>query len=138
MTVKKKKYTPKTFESACTKNDTSANIYESMLTSSAYTDMTKNQRFLYVCMKAQYYGKRKPEKDFPDMDLAQGSDKFYFPFALAKKYKIYTDNNKRQFYKDVQVIVEHGFIEVVSSGKQTHIKNIYKFSDKWRIWKTEK
>lgn len=52
--------------------DTSANIYESMLTSDAFALLTTKQQILYVFCKAQYYGKRKPEKDFPEVEQMQG------------------------------------------------------------------
>ena len=66
MGQRRKRYMPRFFESTGITNDTSANIYESMLNSAAFQDLTKNQRLLYMYMKAQYYGKRKPGKDFPD------------------------------------------------------------------------
>lgn len=48
---RKKVYKAKTFESNGASNDTSANVYESMLNSPAFMDMTKNQRLLYIYMK---------------------------------------------------------------------------------------
>ena len=134
MAVKKKRYRPKAFESTGISNDTSAAIYESMLISPAFMDMTKNQRFLYVCMKAQYYGKRKPGKDFPDIEQLQGDDLFYFNLSLAEKYGLYTRNGHTSFYNDVKAIEDHGFIETVSNGKATHSKSIYRYSSKWREW----
>lgn len=90
MTVRKKKYKPKLFESTGTSNDTSANIYHSMMISPAFKNMTKNQRLLYICMKDRFYGQRKPGLDYPDIDGLQGDDKFYFNFALAEEYGLYT------------------------------------------------
>ena len=125
--VKKKTYRPKSFESFGKSNDTSANLYESMLLSAAFMDLTPKQRLLYVYMKAQYYGKRKPGKDNPDIENLQGDDLFYFPRTLAEKYNLYTRSNNRQFYNDIKAIEEHGFIKTISSGKATKTKSIYKF-----------
>lgn len=130
----KKQYIPKSFESTGEVRDTSANIYESMLQSAAYRDLTKNQRLLYVYMKAQYYGKRKPEKDFPGMEQFQGDDLFYFNLSLADKYGLYSRGNRGQFYNDVKSLQEHGFIRVVSNGHSTKSRSIYKFIGDWKYW----
>lgn len=134
MGKRRKKYVPKPFESAGGANDTSANIYESMLNSAAFQDLTKNQRLLYIYMKAQYYGKRKPEKDFPDVEQMQGDELFYFNLSLAEKYGLYSRGNRGQFYNDVKALEEHGFIMVVSSGRSTKTRSIYKFTGGWRVW----
>lgn len=132
--AKKKAYRPKSFESSGKSNDTSANLYESMLLSAAFMDLTPKQRLLYVYMKAQYYGKRKPGKDNPDIESLQGDDLFYFPLTLAEKYKLYTKSNHMQFYKDVRAIESHGFIQTVSNGKTTRSKSIYRFIGDWKMW----
>lgn len=134
MGSRKKPYKPKTFESTGISNDTSANIYESMLESPAFMDLTKNQRLLYLYMKKQYYGKRKPEKDFPDIEQLQGDDLFYFNLALAVKYGLYTRGNHKSFYADIKAIEQHGFIETVSSGKSTKSRSIYRYSGAWKEW----
>lgn len=131
---KKKVYKPKDFESTGTPNDTSANIYGSMLESSAFKDLSKNQRLLYIYMKKQYYGSRKPERDFPDMEQFKGEDLFYFNLALAVKYGLYSKSNDRQFYNDVAAIERHGFIKTVSSGKATKTRSIFRFSGEWKYW----
>lgn len=132
--AKKKAYRPKTFESSGKSNDTSANLYESMLLSAAFMDLTPKQRLLYVYMKAQYYGKRKPGKDNPGIESLQGDELFYFPRTLAEKYNLYTRSNNRQFYNDIKAIEEHGFIKTISSGKATKTKSIYKFVGAWKMW----
>lgn len=132
--ARKRTYRPKSFESSGVSNDTSANIYESMLASPAFMDLSKNQRLLYVYMKAQYYGKRKPGKDNPDIDALQGDDLFYFPMSLAERYGIYSRSNHTQFYSDIAAIEQHGFIKAVSNGKSTRSKSIYRFVSDWRQW----
>ena len=134
MSKRRKRYIPRSFESAGNTNDTSANIYESMLNSAAFQDLTKNQRLLYVYMKAQYYGKRKPGKDFPDVEQLQGDEFFYFNLSLAEKYGLYSRGNRGQFYNDVKALEEHGFIMVVSNGRYTKMRSVYKFTGEWRMW----
>lgn len=130
----RKKYVPKSFESIGGTSDTSANIYESMLNSAAFKELTKNQRLLYIYMKAQYYGKRKPGKDFPDVEHLQGDEMFYFNLSLAEKYGLYSRGNHMQFYNDVKNLQEHGFIQVVSNGRSTKSRSIYKFIGDWKNW----
>ncbi len=113
---------------------TSANVYGSMLESPAFKDLSKNQRFLYIYMKKQYYGTRKPGQDFPDMEQLQGDDLFYFNLALAEKYGLYSRSNDRQFYADIRAVEQHGFIKTVSSGRATKSRSIYKFTGDWKEW----
>ena len=54
-----KKYIPQGFESFGYSNDTSANIYLSMLVSPAWLALTKNAQILYVYRKSQYYAERR-------------------------------------------------------------------------------
>ena len=133
---RKKAYAPKSFESAGAQNDSFLMIYESMLTSAAFKDMTKNQRLLYVCMKAQYYGKRKPAKDYPGIEKMQGQELFYFNRTLAvEKYNLYSDSNRKSFYDDIKAIERHGFIKTISSGKATKSRTVYQFTSDWRTWR---
>ncbi len=119
---RRKIYTPKSFESIGGKR-LSANIYISMLESTAWKQLSKNSRLLYVYMKAQYYGaKNIPEHPATD---------FVFNWGLASQtYGLYT--NKTQFAKDKSELIKYGFIECVENGKCTRTKSIYRFSDKWQ------
>ena len=134
MPGRKKPYKPKSFESTGISNDTSANLYESMLLSVAFRKLTNNQKLLYVYMKKQYYGKRKPGRDYPEIEQLQGEEKFYFNLALAEKYEIYKKGNRRQFYKDIDSLESHGFIRTVSNGKATGSRSVYKFVEDWKFW----
>lgn len=132
--IEKKNHIYKAFESANTSKDTSANICESMLKSAAFKDLSKNQRLLYLYMKAQYFGKRKPRHDYPDQEQLASDELFYFPMNAAADYDLYTRSNKAQFYSDIGELVSHGFIEVVSNGKKTKSRTIYKYSSAWKTW----
>ena len=129
--ARKPKYKPKSFESTGSSKDTSANIYESMLTHPAFLALTKNQRFLYVCCKAQYYGKRKPGRDHPEVKDLQSDNHFYFSRYDAIKYGITKGKGNTEFYKDLKALEDRGFIDKVVSGKATKSKSIFRFSDRW-------
>lgn len=114
--------------------DTSANIYMSMLLAPAYLDLNNRQRQLYLVMKAQYFGKRKPRQDYKEESLFDSDEYFYMNFAAVQGYGLYTKNMQKEFAADKQALCDHGFIELVSSGAKTHKKSIYKYSDKWQQW----
>lgn len=130
MSAKKRRYKPKPFESTGKSSDTSANIYNSMLHSESFRDLTARQKVLYMCMKSEYYAQKgKPE----------GYDETAFYFNKAKwrkdssySYQIYS--NGSDFKKDVDALEEHGFIKVIIRAQNMRERNIYRFSDGWQSW----
>jgi len=122
MGVRKKKYTPKKFESSKGVGDVSANIYASMMQSIKWQQLTTRQRVLYIYMKLQYYGAKAID--------GQPVEAFYFNKSMWKQmYKLYKNSN--YFYEDRNALIESGFIEIIECGKTTRTKNIYIFSDRW-------
>ena len=137
----KKKYKPKAFESTGTSSDVSANIYNSMIMSDAWNDLSKNQRLLYVYCKSCYYRQKDSYKKslFKDMGMEVPSDVQPF-FSLTegsiKKYwKLYTNMNS--FYSDRDALISHGLIRVVADGHTMRKANIYQFSSKWQKYGTK-
>lgn len=124
---KRKQYIKKSFESTGVSNDTSANIYESMLLSNAWLDMSKNQQLLYVYCKSQYYSEKKMYDDNAN-SFTMNRHKW------QEKYKLYKKGNEMSFYNDMEELIKHGFIKCLKCGALARQKNIYCFSDKWRIW----
>lgn len=125
MSKKHRSYEKKAFESLCTSSDTSANIYESMITSPAWLELTATQKVLYLTCKSQYYAeKQKPNNN--------GSQFTMNKYKWCNKYKLYTNSNSAGFYRDMTALIEKGFIICVECGAYTRTKNIYQFSDKWR------
>ena len=136
---KKPTYKPKGFESkgehfinqrGKNQADTSANIYESRLQSPAFKSLTSKQKVLYLYCKGQYYGKRKPRKDYEKQGLYQEDTYFYFNWQLALDYDLYTTHSR--LYKDLNALIKNGFIEKSKSGQGHKEQNVYKFSDKWQ------
>ena len=131
--AKRKKYKPKSFESTGIGSDTSSNIYVSMLLSNSWQQLSKNAQILYVYCKAQYYA----EKTIPKPKVAQLTEQQLDKcFTMNKSkwlhlYKIYKSDNG-QFNKDIEQLIQLGFVELVECGKTTRTKNIYMLSDKWQ------
>ena len=99
-----------------------AAIYSSMLGSAAWEQLSNNARVLYLYMKLQLFGGKRD-------GLPEGQ--FYFNRATyTKTYNLY--RNPNQFYKDRNLLVYWGFINVIECGRTTRTKNIYQFSDRWQ------
>ncbi len=136
---------PRTFESAGSvryragekpRQDTFARLYESMLLSDAYIDLTDKQKHLYTLCKAQYIGKRKPERDYPDIEELEGAELFYLNWDLVwNVYKLYSEKSHSAFYHDMDALISHGFITRISSGRLRRAKTVYRYSNKWQSWK---
>ena len=125
---------PKSFETATAKGY--ARRYEDLDTSPAFKDLTHRQRSLYGAMRHRYYGKgRTPEKDYKEVEQLRGRDKFYFTLKMAHEdYAIYSTNKCSGMKKDIAALENHGFIKVISEGKNGH-KSIFQYSDEWQNWK---
>lgn len=117
------------------KADTVTRIFESMLLSDAFISLTSKQKVLYLYCKAQWYGKAKPKSEevFKNLDLFQDDDYFYFPLRTAASYGLYNKNTHANFYRDMQALIDHGFIKRVSPGRFKQ-KSIYQYSDGWKTW----
>lgn len=50
----------------------------------------------------------------------------------VKKYELYKDNNRAAFHRDMNALIDKGFIDLVQSGKTNRTKSIYAFSSRWQ------
>ena len=129
--ARKKPYIPKSFEASGINGDVSANLYNSMILSPAWLDLTAQQKVLYLTCKLQLYGeKRKPIKD-DELTFTMNKGKW------SDKYNLYDANNGRGFRRDLAALIEHGFVACVTCGAITRTKSIYRFSNMWRHYGTE-
>jgi hypothetical protein len=132
--VKRTKYQKKAYESTGSSSDVSANIYDSMILSLAYNELTPKQRDLYMHCKLQLY--RVPDKQKPD---PTDPPKFYFnKYLWCTKYKLYAGSSDNGFIRDMNALIDKGFIRCVSSGKTTRTKSIYQLSSKWSDYGTSR
>lgn len=143
MARKRSKFAPRSFESAGyyksgdnVRGDVSANIFQSMLISAAWEDLTKNQQLLYVyCKSCLFEQKQKPAEIPGDV---KADECFYFHKSIwCDKFHLYRENNQAAFIKDMQALIYHGFVACVSDGSVTRQKTIYRYSAMWRKWGTD-
>lgn len=107
-----------------------ARVTESMMRSPAFMMLTHRQQILFLFCKLQWIGKRKPSLDFEEY---QGDDLFYLNWAaVCDDYGLYTPKSKKNFYTDMQALIDHGLIDMVASGKSQRKKTVYRFSVRWR------
>ena len=126
---RKKPYQKQMFESTGVSSDTSANIYESMMLSRAWKELTPSQKVLYMTCKSQYYSeKRKPE-----------DNREYFTMNKEKwagKYELYAPGSGYSFGRDMAALITHGFVACVYADRSPTTKNIYRFSSMWQWYGT--
>lgn len=142
--ARKRIYQKKSFESLGETGDTSANIYMSMLISSAWMDLTDRQKVLYVYAKSRLYGQRTKDKEalfhqFTMMSVPANVDSFFSLSIgnVTQDFKLYSKTNLTLFYRDLEALIMHGFIRCIACGNIARVKTIYQFSDKWQLWGTD-
>lgn len=132
---KYRRYEPKAFEGKQNSSDVSANIYVSMLMSDAWRVLTDGAKVLYLYCKAQYYAEKKKPKPQQTNPLKLNEEQLNRCFTMNKsKWKDLYEiaSNQNQFTKNMQMLIDYGFIELIENGKITRTKSIYMLSDKWR------
>ena len=140
---RKKKYVPKKWESLnegksflvegrkTPMADTSATIFESMLRSKAYCDLTDKQRLLYVLCKAQYYGKKHPEKDYEEFE---GNEYFYLNFGkLSERITFIQRKGTQDFIKICKCWKNMDFWKRLKVVKIQRIKTYINFRENGEI-----
>lgn len=106
-------------------------MYTSMTTSPAYISLTGNQRALYMfCRFQEYNGSNEPWKEYTNLKAGNSSKPFFLNWKLAKVNGLY--KTKYTFYKDLQRLIELGFINCLHDGKPGGNKSIFAYSDKWQ------
>ena len=129
MSRRKTPYQKKTFESTGASNDTSANIYMSMLLSDAWRSLTAQQQRLYLYCKAQYYGQKiKPNGNLLCFEMNQSK--------WCGLYGLYEKSNAKGFCRDMSALIATGFIICVQCGAITRTKSVYCFSSMWQKYGT--
>ena len=113
------------FESSNTRFDF-IKICRDMTKSKAWLDLSLRQRQLYFEFKSKFRVNSKT--------LDTNKDNISIPKSEAMK--LYGD--LRTFRKDIDALIEHGFIYQKECGFNTRTVNIYAFSEKWKDYGTDK
>ena len=95
-------------------------ICDDMQDSDAWHRLTLRQQGLYLFLKKKYKGTNADDIHITDKD---------------KRIIKLSDNT---LYKDIDALIDYGFIKLVKHGKVVHKPNVYGFSAIWREYGTDK
>lgn len=130
---RKRGYERKPFESARPGgggHDPYVGLYFSMTHSPAWLDLTGNQRDLYRICREQYMQKG-PAKQYPDYKPFDRDEVFSLCWEKVREA---APQRETTFYKDLKILVEHGFLRVLAAGGYKRA-TVYELSGEWRFWR---
>ena len=100
-------------------------ISNDMIKSKAWKELSLRQQGLYLHLKTKFTKYKNQDTNVNNISM---------PKKEAKT--LYGD--LKTFRKDIDVLIEKGFIKQIKSGWNTRTANIYGFSDKWKLYGTDK
>lgn len=112
------------FESANQRYDFTK-VCRDMQRSKAWKQLSLRQQGLYLHLKSKFTVNLRT--------LNNNKDDISIPTSEAKT--LYGD--LRTFRKDIDTLIDYGFIKQIVSGVPTMSVSIYGFSDKWKYYGTE-
>ena len=119
---KKKLFYP--FESHY-ENGAFTKISNDMIKSKAWKELSLRQQGFYLYFKSKFTKYKNQDTNVNDI-------------SIPKKEALLLYGDLKTFRKDIDVLIEKGFIKQVESGWNTRTVNIYGFSDKWKLYGTDK
>ena len=120
--AKRKQPTHETFEAAAA-HGKFTKVADSMMDSQAWLSLSLSQMGLYLLLKRKYTKYKAGDDNRKNIS---------FP---RSEYSQFYSNN-RTFWRDLDALIEAGFIEVISNGKNTRTPTIYGFCDAWKDYGT--
>lgn len=93
----------------------------SLADSKPFRELTTTQRLLYLYMTFQVPCK--------ELKKVYDNNTFYFNRAIQRHWGL---TNYRQNIKNIRVLVEKGFIEVVEDNRFNKRKNVYRLISEWQ------
>ena len=115
------------------KNDIHARIFQGMLESDAWQNLTPSAKNIYVLCSVQLYddnAKRylKILADEQGIDYNH-STTFVLPSSALTRYGYKNSNNAYRYLKE---LCDAGFIDVVIQNRHRKKGNVYRFSEMWK------
>ena len=90
-------------------------IYDDMLYSDGYSELTNAARVAYLLLKSQCYKSNQKSVKFS--------------YNAAQRFM-----TRHTFSRAVKQLVEVGFVDKSQQGGLTRRSNVYTFSERWRKW----
>lgn len=104
-----------------------------MTESPAWKALSGNQRALYLECLMQLFAQECPGKDYPSKEEYQNA--FYMDWKNIKASEIY--KSRAAFRKDMQKLVETGFLDCLRKMNVGWLKSIYGYSNRWKDYEGE-
>lgn len=108
------------------KNHKYTKICDDMMESKAWQDLSPRAMGLYLILKKKFVSKNG------GLETNQNDISIVYDDYYQKLYK-----SKNTLFKDVDSLIDHGFIKVVRHGKLARIPNLYGFTDTWKKYGTK-
>lgn len=122
------------------KRETFTQIYESAMRSEAFRSLPPRIQMLYIYTRLQEMGKSKPNRELDGTEveeLVKSDACFFFPHNIAAQYTDHYNAKPSRLYDDMRVLEEHGFIDIVLSGRTNRKKSVYRYSERWKEYKPD-
>ena len=106
-------------------NGSFTKISNDMLKSKAWKQLSLRQQGLYLYLKSKFTKYKNQDTNVDDISIPK-----------SEASTLYGD--LKTFRNDIDVLIDTGFIRQIKSGWNTRTANIYGFSDKWKLYGTDK
>ncbi len=96
-------------------------ISNDMIKSKAWKEISLRQQGLYLHLKTKFTKYKNQDTNANDI-------------SIPKKEAETLYGDLKTFRKDIDILIEKGFIKQIKSGWNTRSANIYGFSDRWKLY----
>lgn len=106
-------------------------VCESMCKTKAFQDLPPSVKVMYVYCRVQSMsvdGRRCLYQHAKQYERTYSTDCFVFPASHMERFGLDRRNAKKQ----INHLVNAGFLEIVESNRQQKVVNVYCFSSKWK------
>lgn len=99
-------------------------ISNDMIKSKAWKELSLRQQGLYLHLKSKFTKYKNQDTNVNDI-------------SIPKKEALTLYGDLKTLRKDIDILINFGFIRQIKSGWNTRTENIYGFSDKWKLFGTD-
>ena len=132
MASKKQTFKPDYCASKCGSHETFATVYDSMLKSEAFNNLSMSAKYLYILCRNQMtsrIGRETLYNHGKENDIEYPDNCFVFP---AKHQREYGFKDRSNVTKGLKELEKAGFIRKYENNKYRWKVNVYQFSSDWK------
>lgn len=128
----KRNYSPDIFACLAEDDTTFGMVYYSMLQHESFIQLSSSAKLIYMYCRVQYSSKMARSclyKHAEENGITYPAGCFVFP---AKHQRVYGINDRSNFRKHMQELINKGFVERYEDNKHRWKVTVYRFSQKWK------